>query len=87
MYPSDRFCFLKTGPAFFWHKLPTSIRKRIAALGPCLGTGSVKQVHRAKLMSKGVEEEVAVAILRNQVEDEALSSLEALESSPDLEAV
>lgn len=52
-----------------------------------MGTGSVKQVHRAKLMSKGVEEEVAVAILRNQVEDEALSSLEALESSPDLEAV
>ena len=28
----------------FWHGLPTSIRASIEALGPVLGTGSVKQV-------------------------------------------
>jgi hypothetical protein len=69
-----------------------------------LGTGSVKQVHKAKLLPHSTTppavgaptlenadgasgEEVAVGLLRMAVEDEALSSLEALRASPELEAV
>ena len=85
-------------------------------MGPCLGTGSVKQVHAARFKDGGLllgagqqqrqrqlaagadaeakeEEEqpplppVAVAVLRRNVEDEALASLSALEASAELAPV
>jgi len=68
----------------FWHAIPHTIRKTIVALGPCLGVGSVKQVHRAKFEDGS---ESAVCVLRKNVEDEALSSLNALEASQELGVV
>ena len=81
----------------FYHNLPTAVRARLSHLGGCLGTGSVKQVHKARfrsgmlLRSVGAKEgeggptaTVAVAVLRRNVEDEALASLSALQASPDL---
>uniref|UniRef100_A0A7S2SQR0 Uncharacterized protein n=1 Tax=Rhizochromulina marina TaxID=1034831 RepID=A0A7S2SQR0_9STRA len=97
--------------AEWWLRVPTSIRSKISELGPCLGTGSVKQVHIARLgraeeqptgpiagsalplqppsfhnMDKGPEE-YAVAVLRRNVEDEALASLDALGASDELAPV
>merc|ERR1712048_696127 len=68
----------------FWHAIPSSIREHITHLGPRLGTGSVKQVHRASF-ADGTE--YAVAVLRSDVEDEALASLSALEAAPELAPV
>jgi len=70
--------------AAFWHAVPKTLRSRIKKLGPCLGVGSVKQVHRA-LFDDG--KEYAVAVLRANVEEEALASLNALESSQDVGVV
>eukprot|EP00808_Paulinella_micropora_P024271 g81544.t1 len=67
--------------AQYWSCIPETIRTKIDLVGPRLGTGSVKQVHRC-LMKDG--REVAVCVLRAGVEDEALSSLDALEESPDI---
>lgn len=71
----------------FWWSLPPTIRKQIDFLGPCLGTGSVKQVHVARFQRKTKYNDRAVAALRNYVEDEALASLTALESSDELAPV
>jgi len=50
-----------------------------------LGTGSVKQVNRARWVhADGTSEDVAVAVLRSNVEDEALSSIDALGKSPEV---
>ena len=68
----------------FWHTIPKSLRKRIVKLGPCLGVGSVKQVHRA-MFDDGSER--AVAVLRANVEEEALASLTALEVSEEVGVV
>lgn len=65
----------------FWHAIPYTVRKEIDSLGPCLGVGSVKQVHRAKFKDGS---ERAVCVLRRNVEDEALSSLNAMEASREL---
>ena len=86
--------------ATFYHNLPTAIRARLSHLGRCLGTGSVKQVHAARFRNDGLssllgkssqggasDKEVAVAVLRRNVEDEALASLSALEASVDLAPV
>ena len=86
--------------ATFYHNLPTAIRNRLSHLGRCLGTGSVKQVHAARFKNDGLssllgqssqgaasDKEVAVAVLRRNVEDEALASLSALEASVDLAPV
>jgi hypothetical protein len=67
-------------PLDFWWRVPRAIRTKITHLGPCLGTGSVKQVQLAQFEG-GTE--YAVAILRKKVEDEALSSINALESASD----
>jgi hypothetical protein len=67
-------------PLDFWWRVPRAIRTKITHLGPCLGTGSVKQVQLAQFEG-GTE--YAVAILRKQVEDEALSSINALETASD----
>lgn len=69
----------------FWNRVPTTLRARISHLGPRLGTGSVKQVHKAKWLNlDGSSEEVAVGVLRSNVEDEALSSIDALGKSPEI---
>jgi len=76
------------GANTFWHSLPLTVRTQIEALGAILGTGSVKQVNRAMFKDgKGNTEQVAVAILRRRVQDEALASLSALEASEDMAAV
>lgn len=67
--------------ATFWHSIPPSVRANILELGPCLGVGSVKQVHVCRYIDNSA---YAVAVLRRRVEDEALSSVNALESSPQL---
>jgi predicted unusual protein kinase regulating ubiquinone biosynthesis (AarF/ABC1/UbiB family) len=68
----------------FWHAIPRTLRHRIVKLGPCLGVGSVKQVHRA-VFEDGSER--AVAVLRANVEEEALASLNALQSSEEIGVV
>jgi len=70
--------------AAFWHAIPRSLRRRITKLGPCLGVGSVKQVHKAMFDDGSV---CAVAVLRANVEEEALASLTALEVSEDVGVV
>jgi hypothetical protein len=86
-----------------WHRLPGTVRERVAYLGRCLGTGSVKQVNMAilesektppLLLSSSSKEDtnknsklVAVAVLRRGVEEEALASLSALEASKDMQPV
>lgn len=93
--------------AKFWYTIPTAVRANITHLGECLGTGSVKQVHRAKfrdhsstkpspspssLPSQAMSQsknnmktkEVAVGVLRHGVEDEALCSISALETSEEV---
>lgn len=70
--------------AEFWNAIPTTIRKSIVSLGPCLGVGSVKQVHKARFDDG---RELAVCVLRKDVENEALASLNALEASEELGVV
>lgn len=65
----------------FWWSIPSAVKLKIRALGRCLGTGSIKQVHSA-LFEDG--QELAVAVLRAGVEDEALSSISALETSEEI---
>eukprot|EP00924_Labyrinthula_sp_SR-Ha-C_P002829 augustus_masked-scaffold_13-processed-gene-8.22-mRNA-1 protein AED:0.02 eAED:0.08 QI:0/-1/0/1/-1/1/1/0/834 len=68
----------------FWFSIPTAVRSNISALGACIGTGSVKQVHYALYKGQNLAEKekpVAVLALLNGVQDEALSSVTALESS------
>mmetsp|Transcript_7168 Transcript_7168/g.11403 ORF Transcript_7168/g.11403 Transcript_7168/m.11403 type:complete len:899 (-) Transcript_7168:840-3536(-) len=65
----------------FWWQVPSAVRSSITELGPCLGTGSVKQANFAKLNDGG---EYAVVVLRAGVEDEALSSISALEVSDEI---
>jgi len=65
----------------FWFQIPSAVRSTITELGRCLGTGSVKQANRAKFVNGG---EMAVVVLRNGVEDEALSSIGAMETSNEL---
>lgn len=79
----------------FWHSLPTSLRARLRGLGPILGTGSVKQVHRVEftegtkqpLVQQQQQQQFAIAALRKRVEDEALASLDALAASEDLQTI
>ena len=73
-------------PVQFWHGLPSGVRATVTHLGRCLGTGSVKQVHVARFVpvESGNAPEAAVAILRKHVEDEALASLGAMETSSEL---
>ena len=65
----------------FWWGIPSAVKRKIKALGPCLGTGSIKQVHSAVFDD---DMEFAVAVLRAGVEDEALSSISALETSEEI---
>jgi len=67
--------------AQFWWNIPSAVKCQITDLGPLLGTGSVKQVHSAKFKD-GTD--FAVGILREGVEDEALSSISALETSKEI---
>lgn len=69
----------------FWSSIPELIQHKISAVGGVLGVGSVKQVVRAKLFAN--DEEVAVAVLRSNVKSEAIVSLIALESDPQLKGM
>lgn len=74
-------------PGMFWRQIPPAIRKKITHLGPRLGTGSVKQVHLARYTNSKNKSEIlecAVACLRSGVEDEALASIDALQTSEEL---
>lgn len=65
----------------FWQAIPPMIRKQIHSVGPCLGVGSVKQVHRCRFLDG---RELAVGVLRRNVENECLASIHALEASDEL---
>jgi len=69
--------------AQFWRQIPSSVRSTILELGKCLGTGSVKQANIARFQNER-QDEYAVVVLRARVEDEALSSISALETSDEL---
>ena len=70
--------------SLFWHSIPKSVRRHIKEMGNCIGTGSVKQVHICKFDDG---KEYAVAVLRRNVEEEALSSLDALTNAEDVAIV
>ncbi|GBG26888.1 Hypothetical Protein FCC1311_031102 [Hondaea fermentalgiana] len=77
----------KNGPmptTEYWWQIPSSVRSTISHIGPCLGTGSVKQANAA-IFEDGSK--YAVVVLRAQVEDEALSSIGALQTSDELGSV
>jgi len=65
----------------FWWQIPSVVRSSIDSLGPCLGTGSVKQANLAQYKDGN---KYAVCVLRGNVEDEALSSISAMETSEEL---
>ena len=70
--------------SLFWHSIPKSVRRHIKELGNCIGTGSVKQVHICRFDDG---KDYAVAVLRRNVEEEALSSLDALTNAEDVAIV
>jgi len=63
----------------FWNQLPIAIQNKTSKLGKCLGTGSIKQVQIAKgYFEKEKEIKIAIGTLRKNIQNEALSSFEAL---------
>jgi hypothetical protein len=59
----------------FWNLIPISMRKDIQSLGKCMGVGSVKQIHIAKMKDGSLK---AVALIRKGAEDDAVATLKAL---------
>ncbi len=77
-------------PLGVWARVPTAQRAKIAALGPTLGTGSIKQVLLVRPdPSLGIAEDVEVvaAVVRQGVDEDITGSVAALDVLPHLRHV
>ena len=68
----------------FWNNIPTPLKNNIKYFGKCVGTGSIKQVHKIIDLNDNV---MVMASVKSSVLDDAIDTLNVLRNIPELNGV